>query len=504
MNSSSELIAQQRTRSVKKAEHDLLSLSSSRPYKEYSLFLLSITLVVLAETLSYSYFGIGISYLQGFYVLFNLIRRKFAYAIMAHSLFVMTALEWPADLAIRPVIYTYRTVSIFGFTISTLVLAVLFLFGLLFLSVKPKLSMVNAFGMLLFVIALMNGITGLLFAEYSIKNFVVDFQGWLVFLMSLSLMINAITTYKRFFIDTFERILIYVVASRSIVAFLGAILGFNKGIYGGIVVFTYDAIDLLVPILIIAIIGLRSPFIKIIAFCSWVFGIAGVLLFKASGKEIILFSAVIAFLFCRTVLASKTIVTKATVSVLLVVFVFFMVFLIPSALENNLLFSIKYNEAVSLISTDWISNPYILPPSPRTRVLEFYNTLAFYLENPLFLVTGRGFGGYYEDRYFYDYNASDKGGYTTEEVKSRKFANLHESINVVFLKFGVAGLLLLLYYFGLFLRNTQLKVSVFLRAVGLILLLVALGFSLKLIYVASFCLATTMIGEEKDEENSLY
>jgi len=150
------------------------------------------------------------------------------------------------------------------------------------------------------------------------------------------------------------------------------------------------------------------------------------------------------------------------------------------------------------LSMSWIKNPYELPGSPRDRVLEFYNTAAYYAQHPLFVIAGRGFGGYFEDDAFYNYTASDKGGYSTEEVKTRKFVNPHESLNVVFLKFGLSGILVWFLFLSKFLgfRKHQCRKSLFLKVSGFVTVFLLLGFSLKIALTIGFCIASIMVGDE--------
>jgi len=471
----------------------------------YLLFSLVVLLVMFAETLSYSTIGIAYSYFQAFLVVFHLLRGKLFQAILIHILFVLTSLEWPADLALGPVIYTYRTVSIFGITISTITLGLLFFAVVSKTSFHFKLRRTHMWFFLLFFFAILTGVMGLVFSDYSLSYFISDLQYWMVLLMSAVLGF-AFFSSKRAAASIFEKLLLFVLCSRSVIGFFGSFLGFQKGMYGGIATFTYDAIDLLIPLIILAIFRKNSSITtKLLISLCWSLGILKTLMFGGSGKGLMLISGVFAVLLLKTLSSRVSILAKLFTVALLMCVVFLIVLALPNVLENNLLFSIKYNQVASLLSFSWIKNPYELPPSPRDRVLEFYNSAAFYSEYPLFILTGRGFGGYFEDKAFYNYTASDKGGYSTEEVKTRKFVNPHESLNVVFLKFGLSGVVIWVLFLVRFLgtRRRHLQASLLIRSSGFVLVFLVLGFSLKLAFLIGFCIASMVGGEASSVESAL-
>jgi len=469
-----------------------------------AVFFFALILVILSETLSYNTLGIAFSFFQAFLVVFQILRRKIVLAVSMHTLFVLTALEWPADLTSRPAIYTYRTVDFFGVSISTIVLAIFFTISLLHFRKHVTFNRNTTLMLLMFLIASLTGTFGVIFSDYNIGFFISDIQYWFVLLMSTSLAVTIFTRYPAFR-KLFEKILIWVLASRAIVVFFGSILGFNKGSYGGLSIFSYDAIDFLIPLIILALKEQQSAFMKILITGSWILGTFSTVVLQSSGKGILLTGFVFLILIIK-LLVSKGHFFRTILGIVLVFAILFMsLHVIPSLLEKNLLFSIKYNQVISLISLKWLTNPYILPNSPRDRVLELYNIVAYYIEYPLFFLTGRGFGGYFEDKAFYNYTASNQGGYSTQEVKTRKFVNPHQSFSVVLLKFGLAGLVLWISILLKFLKpSRKLYMSLFLKVVSFVLLLLALGFSLKLAFIIGFCLDIMIKGRSKYAESPVH
>lgn len=105
--------------------------------------------------------------------------------------------------------------------------------------------------------------------------------------------------------------------------------------------------------------------------------------------------------------------------------------------------SAKSGEALSLfregpraiVDPNWA---YSISPSPQVRVLEFAGIIRDLAESPLDLLFGRGAGGSFSDwRYPFVFGY---GAFSETEWRTGRFYAVHESLNVVLLKFGVFGL----------------------------------------------------------------
>lgn len=146
--------------------------------------------------------------------------------------------------------------------------------------------------------------------------------------------------------------------------------------------------------------------------------------------------------------------------------------------EQSLSFS-KFSQALSLISImniDWYDN---MPLSPKIRIEEFLNTCIEYKKRPCYFLIGKGFGGGHQD-YRASYGNYNPSAFSLDEYNNKYFISLHESLNVVFLKFGLIGLsLLLLVVFNAWL---YIKQSPWLIVGGLWLLLFW-GYSFSLMFV---------------------
>lgn len=106
---------------------------------------------------------------------------------------------------------------------------------------------------------------------------------------------------------------------------------------------------------------------------------------------------------------------------------------------NNKLIETKFLQATRTLlfwKEGWFE---YLPSSPKFRIDEFINILYEYIKKPQYLLFGKGFGGsiVHHSNYL---DWSMPGAFSQEQVQEGIFISLHETINVLFLKFGLFGL----------------------------------------------------------------
>lgn len=77
--------------------------------------------------------------------------------------------------------------------------------------------------------------------------------------------------------------------------------------------------------------------------------------------------------------------------------------------------------------------------SSRFRIIEFLNVTDQYIQEPFFALAGRGYGGSIHSNGFF--TVRSESGFTDDQYDSDKFYRLHESMNVIYLKFGCIGLI---------------------------------------------------------------
>ncbi|KIO68304.1 hypothetical protein B4065_1653 [Caldibacillus thermoamylovorans] len=113
---------------------------------------------------------------------------------------------------------------------------------------------------------------------------------------------------------------------------------------------------------------------------------------------------------------------------------------------------LKFYQGLSLViiwEDDWFDN---LPNSPKFRIDEFINVFLEYKEKPQFFLFGKGLGGSIKHHTnFLDWTNTD--AFTLDQIQANVFFSLHETINVFFLKFGLSGLILLVYITFVSLKN---------------------------------------------------
>ncbi len=110
---------------------------------------------------------------------------------------------------------------------------------------------------------------------------------------------------------------------------------------------------------------------------------------------------------------------------------------------SNKLIETKFLQATRTLSfwnEGWFEH---LSSSPKFRIDEFINILLEYIYKPQYLLFGKGFGGsIIQHTNFLDWGLP--GAFSYSQVQYGIFFSLHETINVLFLKFGLFGL----YFFG--------------------------------------------------------
>lgn len=110
-----------------------------------------------------------------------------------------------------------------------------------------------------------------------------------------------------------------------------------------------------------------------------------------------------------------------------------------SNIENEFM-ERKIDEAISILDITRENYYENIDASPKGRIDEFLNLLAEYNERPFYMLFGKGFGGGIEDHLnvFGNYEAAF---FSDDEYRYRSFTFLHETVNVIFLKFGIIGII---------------------------------------------------------------
>lgn len=118
-----------------------------------------------------------------------------------------------------------------------------------------------------------------------------------------------------------------------------------------------------------------------------------------------------------------------------------------SQLSLNKLYSAK--AVLEIWKPDWFEN---MPNSPKHRIDEFVNIVVEFREHPLFLTFGKGYGGNILHHIELKPWTVD-GDFSVAEITEGLFFNLHETINWMFMKSGLFGLLFAFVTLGKCIKN---------------------------------------------------
>lgn len=134
----------------------------------------------------------------------------------------------------------------------------------------------------------------------------------------------------------------------------------------------------------------------------------------------------------------------SSVTFTLALFVFFQTAELSYHAQN------KLDQSVSLLRffvIDVFANNSLyhsIAASPKFRIEEFLNIMYEYAEKPWFALFGKGFGGGVSD-YRQSLGMFVSGGFSDDQYMHGLFIVLHSSFNVIFLKYGFYGLIMLVF-----------------------------------------------------------
>jgi len=405
-------------------------------------------------------------------------------SFMIHMIFTLTSLEYPLDLGLRfsHEVYTYRTIQFGGVSAVSIITFIITITFFLKSTSYRRLSIIMKtwFGRFL-MINLMTGFTvgiATLLFQNSLENwFIRDFYYHLFLIANLFISFNLFKTSKKT-----KRIaeigFIAILSSSSFSSILGMVFNINAT-RGGLVVAPVTQIIIFSPLLMFIIFFKEFQTIKVIPFFSGLVGSFIILFLYPSGKSIYMVLILVPIFLLVFLIYKKHFIVFVLVMLLFLLFLPMNYLFIQMDFYKSELFTYKYDQAQALLNiSEWLNNPYVLPTSPRIRVVEFLNIYNEYLEFPLMAFLGKGFGGYFEDLRF-PLTQLTLASYSETEIKMDKFSNVHESLNHVFLKFGISGIIL---FFAVLIDSiVKIKLSFFLLPFAVWFLLF-LGFSLTLAF----------------------
>jgi len=271
----------------------------------------------------------------------------------------------------------------------------------------------------------------------------------------------------------------------TVVSLIVSLLFGVKGYYGGVGTLLTSIVSIFIPFMFIL------PFYKNYKFSYniniFIFATIGTILmlkYNASGKFII-FCLMIPLIFCYIVYKNKITFTGLTFIVILFIII---VSGIPFIAENNVLFHIKFDQAMGLLrfwSEGWIQN---MPGSPRFRVGEFINICYEYLAKPWYIIFGKGYMGTITDHVGIFGAHFVPGSFSIEQWANGTFYGVHEALNVLFLYHGILGLIFYTYIFKYVVTNFARNPWIL---IGGVWVLIFYGYSIT---ISAFGLSALLFG----------
>lgn len=449
-------------------------------YRNKELFYIFIaTILALYNFLFFDkyFFGILLVILQSV-ILFNMLIFKGIYKFFIYYvIFTISSVEYSFDPSYTGVLYNFRNLNIFDVNVSLIFALV----GTIYLLLKGYLPNYTTkkngnyylwiFNLTLLLLGLFIGILNFFYDKIFVKYYIIDsYYG--IFLMCILYMTNYVINTDKYAIDNLKSMCLGLVIGSVISSFISIPLGLSA-FYGGIKILPYIQPIIFSPFLIVyAYYQINVK--KKIWYATW--GILGsilIVIFNASGKGII--NILLVPLLMLLISFKRKRINNIVILILSITVIILPVAgIIRDLLQKNLLFASKYSQVISLFNIKQFDlSLNNIPTSPRYRIGEFINITYEYIQHPLFLIFGKGYGGAFKD-YFNYFNINDLASFSEMEYISGLFFNPHEAVNVIFLKHGIFGL----FFISLIIIKTirDIHNSWFL-IIGLYWLVILYGFS---------------------------
>lgn len=425
------------------------------------------------------------------------LRGNITIYIGCYLIFLCTSLEYGVFVGTEE-FYSFKNFRILGVNLGIVSLLPIFFLSC-FKGVKinkikanyPSLYKYAYFMFFLFATGTIFGLVQILLNDNNIQNmdnFIFSFIGQSYMMVALPLLIIIsfayILSWEPMNIRSLEDYLIATLFG-TVVSLIVSLFFREKGYYGGIETLLTSVVSIFIPFMFILPFYKRYEFsynINIFIFAT--IGTILMLKYNASGKFII-FCLMIPLIICCIVYKNKITFTSLTFIVILFVII---VFGIPFITESNVLFRIKYDEAMGLLrfwSEGWIQN---MPGSPRFRVGEFINICYEYLVKPWYIIFGKGYMGTITDHVGIFGAHFNPAAFSIEQWANGTFYVVHEALNVLFLYHGIVGLIfytyMLKYVVSNFARNPWILI-------GGVWFLIFYGYSIT---ISAFGLSALLFG----------
>ena len=392
--------------------------------------------------------GIVFVVFQYLYVFYFVIRNDMQKAVFWHMIFMITSNSVLSFIATQvDSVYNYFSIKLVG----PVTFSYIFSFFLLIVSSRNiYMQMDNSniflrmrkYFYIMGALGIIMGIVGVFFLDYFIEKF-IDYT------LYISVIIIHIELLCRNNKGKLLKMCFNACLPLLIAAVVGNIFNVLYGMqvaYGENDLFLQNAISSFVVLAILALPMVKN---KVLVSVTVVTSLLMTVMIGSSGKFFINLSLVGVAFFLR-LLSNKQVKHK---SIVWIVSVVVLILTSSAPIEFEGLTSSKLHQFRSLENVIYgdISN---IDRSPYIRVASIMNIYKENLQNPIYFVTGRGFGGYFQDD-LHVLRLVDlgHGGFNDEYVLKNKFPTAHSTYAIVPLLNGFGGFALIIYLIVLYTKR---------------------------------------------------
>lgn len=465
------------------------------PIRFYSLLMACIILELANILLQQSLAGLVITIPQVLIVLYLLYAKKNLHtALIWHIVFCLTSMD-ATSLLVDEQLISYAKVKLFGpFTLSYIIL------GLLWIEARRhpvncgKDSMLLKLRRLLFILLISGTIiggVGSLFYVHRWDDFIGPFRYMLVGVIYMDIFVRMCT--KAHLKDYYNFAYILVIASPFVSFLTFYVMGIKANYGDDIDALVCNEVFTIAPMLIIMLLyTFRFKCIMLVSLvlyfaCLFSAGRGGYFL----GVFVSLVCVVYITYFSHPGIRPQIVrIMKWIMPVAIILGVAFFSTLVFS-LDSSSLGGMKFHQLMNLMQfflgpSSGASELASMSSSPYIRIAEVLNIFDNGLANPLALIFGHGYGGYYTDSAgLFVFVDVSQGGFPTEVVASGKFGTAHSMLPNTLLFHGLIGVFLVVKMGFAYLRKVGVTPFCF---AAFMLFFMALYFNPSILIVALFAL----------------
>jgi hypothetical protein len=414
--------------------------------------LVSIGNIMFYDNFIVSLFMVG---LEIVILMYYLLKSDFMEYICYYLIFLAPCIEFEGFVTtdMNSYLYGFKNFRIAGFNLALIfiVIPVIYMFLMkkfsfgIFTKNRNISKIVKYISLLTFSATIMGAIN-IVFNDNSIRNiqgywmryFEQAYENyWVLMVITVTFFAIVNEASKK---EKLENSLFAVLFSSVVALIFSSIIGIH-GTYGSLTTLLAPTVSWFIPFLIVLPLQHKYKNIRIIMIATGIAGSLVVLLNNANGKIILFFgfSLIVALFFY----VKKNILLRFLPAVLLCfIIIMSFNFVVDKFINENQLLKSKFEQVIGLVKIwddDWLEN---MPSSPKFRITEFLNTGIEYTHKPWQIVLGKGYLGTTRD-HLNAFGWNNEGAFTVEQYANGTFYALHETINELFLKNGLLGIVIL-------------------------------------------------------------